>query len=306
MLSICAGGRQRRLTVSDLAPDPSDRRRAGGVGDFGTRCKSIAPFPENPRGDGPAQVSRAPRHGAQRAVVQDLLGCQLPTSPTGALASAHYSIGHCVRCGGSDRHSRGHRRVRPNLGTLGLCRRGRLSAGPAAEHASRTANSARSMPQFFISELHVERFSAGFAAPPRVRHQPRSACAPRRAALHAFAEHGSCELGAAAAGLREILAAFGRCHNTPTLVDYQVLLAESAEAADRDRGCAFNHTAACPDVDAVACEQRDWAVPSGQHRVSRSGSVRQTAFSRPCRPHLWHRRRNDGPDGARSFYEFIS
>ena len=60
------------------------------------------------------------------------------------------------------------------------------------------------MPQFFISELHVERFSTGFqAAAARVFGASRDPRAHRaRAALHAFAEHGSCELGAAAAGLR--------------------------------------------------------------------------------------------------------
>jgi len=150
-------------------------------------------------------------------------------------------------------------------------------------HAFAHREFAATMPQFFISELHVERFSPQFqAAAARVFGASRDPLSHQaRATLGAFAERGRCELAAAAVGLREILAAFGRCHEMPSLADYRLLLAESAEAAwMATEGCAFNHaTDRVADVDAVACEQRALGRPiKDTIEVSRSGTVRQTAF----------------------------
>jgi hypothetical protein len=322
-----AGGRQRRLTVSDLgrliraiAGEPA----AAEI--LGTLQIDRAFVAENPRElTGPAQVGRAAFAMALNAMLfRDLL----ERVPSGAAYVA-------------DRR-RSHQRIAFDHGALRTVRfaegpTGALPAGIGAfarileplgyaaagvypldrlqmtGHAFAHREFSASMPQFFISELHVERFSAGFqAAAARVFGTSRDPLAHRaRTALHAFAEHGSCELVAAAAGLREILAAFGRCHNTPTLVDYQVLLAESAEAAwIATEGCAFNHaTDRVPDVDAVACEQRALGRPIKDGiEVSRSGSVRQTAFK--ADPVA----RTFGTDGGGttvltvpgSFYEFIS
>ena len=183
-------------------------------------------------------------------------------------------------------------------------------------HAFAHREFAATMPQFFISELHVERFSPQFqAAAARVFGASRDPLSHRaRAVLGSFAEHGRCELTAAAVGLRQILAAFGRCHEMPSLADYRLLLAESAEAAwMATEGCAFNHaTDRVADVDAVACEQRALGRPiKDTIEVSRSGTVRQTAFK--ADPVARTFRGGGGGDDAPltlsvpgSFYEFIS
>lgn len=169
------------------------------------------------------------------------------------------------------------------------------------------------LPQFFVSELHVDRFSADFqAAAARVfgtSHDPLTSVA--HAALDAFAEHGRCDFDAAAGGLREIVGAFRRCHETPSLLDYRTLLAESAEAAwMATEGCAFNHaTDRVPDVNVTACEQRALSRPiKATVEVSTSGSVRQTAFK--ADPVLRTFRTEDGGTTTLtvpgSFYEFIS
>lgn len=169
------------------------------------------------------------------------------------------------------------------------------------------------LPQFFISELHVERFSPEFqAAAQRVFGNTRDPLGPgTRAALAEFGEQGRCEMRLAAPALREIVAAFGRWHSTPSLADYQVLLAESAECAwIATEGSAFNHASdRVADVAMTACAQRSLGRPVKQMiEISDSGSVRQTAFrADPVR------RSFVNPDGSEtemtvpgSFYEFIS
>jgi hypothetical protein len=168
------------------------------------------------------------------------------------------------------------------------------------------------VPQFFISELHVDRFSPEFqAAAVRVFGASRDPLSHHaRAALDAFAGQGRCGLETAALGAREIVGAFRRCHDTPGLDDYRLLLAESAEAAwMATEGCAFNHaTDRVADVDAVAVEQRALGRPiKDSVEVSRSGSVRQTAFK--ADPVVRAFRDGDGTATLTvpgSFYEFIS
>jgi len=115
----------------------------------------------------------------------------------------------------------------------------------------------------------------------------------------------------AVAALREIVGAFRCCHEIPSLADYQLLLAESAEAAwMATEGCAFNHaTDRVADVDMTASQQRALSRPMKDSvEVSTAGSVRQTAFK--ADPVLRTLRSADG--GATtltvpgSFYEFIS
>ncbi len=171
----------------------------------------------------------------------------------------------------------------------------------------------RPCPQFFVSELHVERFSAEFqAAAARVfgtSHDPLTRTA--HAALEAFAEHSRCDFEAAAMALREIVGAFRRCHDTPAIADYRSLLAESAEAAWlATEGCAFNHaTDRVADVNVTACEQRALSRPiKAAVEVSSSGSVRQTAFKADPVSRMF--RTGDGGTTTLtvpgSFYEFIS
>lgn len=170
-----------------------------------------------------------------------------------------------------------------------------------------------SLPQFFVSELHVERFSPEFqAAAMRIfgsTHDPLTAAS--RAVLEEFAARGRCATKLAVPALREIVTAFGRWHGTPSLADYRILLAESAEAAwIATEGCAFNHaTDRVPDVAMTACSQRALGRPVKETiETSAAGSVRQTAFKAdPVKRHL---RNADGSEVEMtvpgSFYEFIS
>lgn len=170
-----------------------------------------------------------------------------------------------------------------------------------------------SLPQFFVSELHVERFSEKFQAAARrvfgTSRDPLTATA--HAALSNFAGQGRCDMKLAAPGLRDIVTAFGRCHDMPSVADYRLLLAESAEAAwIATEGCAFNHaTDRVVDVAMTACGQRSLGRPMKESiETSAAGSVRQTAFKAdPVRRSL---RAEDGSTIEMtvpgSFYEFIS
>ncbi|MDB6086622.1 MAG: hypothetical protein JWN43_4503 [Gammaproteobacteria bacterium] len=169
------------------------------------------------------------------------------------------------------------------------------------------------LPQFFVSELHIDRFSHEFqAAAERVFSTSRDPLtATTHAALAEFAEQGRCEMKLAAPALREIVAAFGRWHDAPALSDYRILLAESAEGAwIASEGSAFNHaTDRVADVAMTACAQRSLGRPlKAAIETSASGTVRQTAFK--ADPVLRSFRADDGTDIAvtvpGSFYEFIS
>ena len=168
------------------------------------------------------------------------------------------------------------------------------------------------IPQFFVSELHVQRFPPAFqAVGRRVFEASRDPLGPQaQAALAAFAAEGVCEEGLAGAALAEIAGAFGRCHPLPSTGDYEALLRDSAEAAwISTEGCAFNHaTSRVADVEATADEQRRLGRPiKDAVEVSASGRVRQTAFRADPVP-----RALTGPHGPTerlvpgSFYEIIS
>jgi hypothetical protein len=169
------------------------------------------------------------------------------------------------------------------------------------------------LPQFFVSELHVERFSEEFqAAAGRVFGNTRDPLtAVAHAALAEFAEHGRCEMKVAAPAMREIAGAFGRWHDTPALTDYRILLAESPECAwIATEGSTFNHaTDRVADVAMTACAQRSLGRSmKASIETSASGTVRQTAFKAdPVRRSF---RAEDGSavelTVPGSFYEFIS
>ncbi len=169
------------------------------------------------------------------------------------------------------------------------------------------------IPQFFLSELHVYRFSPTFqAAALRVfgaSADPLTDDARRLLATLSAGREASFDL--AAAGLPALAVAFGRQHPIAALSDYRALLVESAEAAwIATEGNAFNHvTDRVDDVEAVASEQRALGRPmKDKVEISGSGRVRQTAFKAdPVERAL------RGEDGAEvtltvpgSFYEFIS
>jgi hypothetical protein len=139
------------------------------------------------------------------------------------------------------------------------------------------------IPQYFVSELNVNEFSPDFqAAAWRVFGNSADPLGPDSLDLLAeFEREGSAPLEASCKALPEIAAAFGRWHRTPSLTDYQALLAESAEGAWlATEGNAFNHaTDRVPDVDSLAAEQRRRGRPMKDLvEVSASGRVRQTAF----------------------------
>jgi hypothetical protein len=175
------------------------------------------------------------------------------------------------------------------------------------------ADAPEEIAQFFVSELHAERFSPEFQAivdqviGASVDPLPDDA----KALLAQLEADRQLPLAAAQALLPVLLSAFGRQHELPTLAQYARLRAESAEMAwIATEGNVFNHaTDRVPDVEAVAERQRALGRPmKDKIEVSRNGRVRQTAY-RACtvlRPLL-------DADGALvpqavpgSFYEFIS
>jgi hypothetical protein len=169
------------------------------------------------------------------------------------------------------------------------------------------------LPQFFLSELHVDRFSKEFqGAAERVfgaSRDPLTLCS--HIALAQFAEQGRCEMKIAAPALKEIVCAFGRWHDMPTLADYRILLSESAEGAwISTEGSALNHASErVADVAMTACAQRSLGRPVKDGiETSAAGTVRQTAFKADPVQRLF--RAADGSEVELtvpgSFYEFIS
>lgn len=139
------------------------------------------------------------------------------------------------------------------------------------------------LPQFFVSELHPERFSPGFQA--AVTRVVGNTADPLDRAhldtLDRLAARGDLPLAEAASLLPALARAFGRHHPAPALADYETLLRESSEMAwIATEGHAFNHaTDRVRDIFAVAAEQRRLGRPiKDEVEVSASGRVRQTAF----------------------------
>jgi len=168
------------------------------------------------------------------------------------------------------------------------------------------------LPQFFVSELHPERFTKGFQqAVARVTATSRNPIAESSGgALHELDTRHKLQFADAVALLPTLLACFQRQHATPHSRDYDILLAESPEMAwISTEGNAFNHaTDRVPNLDDLVAEQRRLARPlKDTIETSRSGRVRQTAF----RADPVEREFIDGHGGVvrrkvpGSFYEFI-
>lgn len=167
--------------------------------------------------------------------------------------------------------------------------------------------------QFFVSELHVDRFS------PRFQQSARRVFGASRdplpdatlAALEQLATAGELPAETARRVLPDLAAVFDRAHPVPSLVDYEQLLEESAEAAwIATEGNAFNHaTDRVTDVAGLAEEEQALGRPiKDRVEVSASGRVLQTAYraARVERPFV-------GPAGRLvlravpgSFFEFIT
>lgn len=167
--------------------------------------------------------------------------------------------------------------------------------------------------QFFVSELHVDRFSPAFGA--AVANVLKDSVDPLDAAtaatLAAFERDGAVDLNAAVAALPVIARGFDRHHPAPNLTDYEALKAESAEMAwIATEGNAFNHaTDRVPDVDTLAAEQKALGRPMKDAvEVSASGRVRQTAFraAQVQRPFVDASGATVMREVPGSFYEFIT
>nr|WP_225869954.1 DUF1338 domain-containing protein [Glaciimonas sp. PCH181] len=139
------------------------------------------------------------------------------------------------------------------------------------------------MPQFFVSELHVDQFSTEFqAAAARVLESSIDPLGSDDLALLKKLEQAhSLSFDEAVALLPALLRCFSRQHGVPSLPDYEILLKESQEMAwIATEGNAFNHvTDRVPDVFALAEEQRALGRSiKAKVEVSARGTVRQTAF----------------------------
>lgn len=167
--------------------------------------------------------------------------------------------------------------------------------------------------QFFISELHPDRFSEAFQS--AVRRVTATSVDPltsdAKTLLAELSATRSLTLDKAVALLPVLAGCFRRQHSEPTLADYEILLSESPEMAwIATEGTAFNHaTDRVPDVDALAAEQKQLGrAMKATVETSQTGRVRQTAFVAAR-----VQRKFRSPDGSLierevpgSFYEFIT
>jgi hypothetical protein len=167
--------------------------------------------------------------------------------------------------------------------------------------------------QFFISELHPERFSAEFlAAADRVTATSTDPVTPQaESLLKKLEEARALTVNEAATLLPILVSCFGRQHKEAALADYEILLAESPEMAwISTEGNAFNHaTDRVDDVDQLAAEQKALGQPMKDSvETSQSGRVRQTAFRAARVKRVF--RTADGTTVEKevpgSFYEFIT
>lgn len=167
--------------------------------------------------------------------------------------------------------------------------------------------------QFFVSEILLDGFSPQFQeAAQRIARSSRDPLiADAELSLVRLSHDGALRYAEARALLPRLLTCFGRQHAVPTLADYELLLAESAEMAwISTEGNTFNHvTERVDDIVAVAERQKALGRPMKPAiEVSASGRVRQTAYFAAS-----VEREFVNADGNRvtrqvpgSFYEFIS
>jgi len=208
----------------------------------------------------------------------------------------------------------GERAITRVLGPLGYATR-EVYPLPLLNMTGRSwchADAPESIAQFFVSELHPERFSRRFEdTVTRVIATSRD---PLSLAdlddLAVLAAHRSLSLERARRLLPALVKCFDRQHDLFALSDYDALRAESPEMAwIATEGNAFNHaTDRVANVEAVAEEQKRLGRPiKDTVEISRSGRVRQTAFEAVQVERLFL---DSGRQVRRvvpgSFYEFIS
>ncbi|RQR26173.1 DUF1338 domain-containing protein [Burkholderia sp. Bp9142] len=167
--------------------------------------------------------------------------------------------------------------------------------------------------QFFVSELHPERFSEEFQqAVTNVVGTSKDPLTPLAVSqLSDLERDGSVSLATAHELLPVIVGAFARQHDVPREADYETLLRESAEMAwIATEGNAFNHaTDRVEDVFKLSDDEKAKGRPmKPEVERSRSGRVFQTAYRADSVQREFRTR--DGSFVTRnvpgSFYEFIT
>jgi len=167
--------------------------------------------------------------------------------------------------------------------------------------------------QFFVSELHPERFSTAFRqAVSNVLGSSRDPLTPLAVSqLAELARDGYLPIEAAHELLPVIVGAFARQHDIPGIDDYKALLHESAEMAwISTGGNAFNHaTDRVADVFKLSDDEKAKGRPiKPDVERSRPGRVFQTAYRADTVSREF--RANDGGKLTREvpgpFYEFIT
>lgn len=137
--------------------------------------------------------------------------------------------------------------------------------------------------QFFVSELHPERFSSAFQCTvTRVLAESVDPLRPSDVTrLQKLDRDGELTWSDALSLLPRLIACFARHHGPIRFEDYQLLRHESAEMAwIATEGNSFNHaTDRVPDIEATSAAQRlKGRSIKPQIETSASGRVRQTAF----------------------------
>jgi hypothetical protein len=150
-------------------------------------------------------------------------------------------------------------------------------------HAFVHSDQPETVPQFFVSALHVSELpDTAQAAAARVFGSSVDPLGDSEIGfLAALSERGSCLVDDAVRALPGLAAAFGRHHAMPRLADYETLVAHSAEAAwIATEGNAFNHsTDRVDDVATLAARLKEAGLPlKSELEVSATGRVIQTAF----------------------------
>ncbi len=175
------------------------------------------------------------------------------------------------------------------------------------------ADNPEEIAQFFVSELHPERFTARFQdVVTRVLSTSKDPLSPTaQCLLNELAREGRLPFADAAELLPQLKACFGRQHDIPALADYEILRAESDEMAwIATEGNAFNHvTDRVDDLERLTREQAALGRPMKKAvEVSQSGRIRQTAFKADPvqRPFLDAQGNVVHREVPGSFYEFIS
>jgi len=135
------------------------------------------------------------------------------------------------------------------------------------------------VPQYFVSELHAERFTPAFQeAAARVLASSRDPLAG--VSFDRLAGDGSLPYAEAEALLPSLVGCFRRHHDAPALADYETLRTESDEMAwIATEGTVFNHaTDRVDDVAALAQAERAAGRPIKDGvEISQSGRIIQTA-----------------------------